>query len=110
MKRYIIKYPTGITITSIEPVEVKIAHQKKVIDRLSRKIQRLKRQLRDIALFGIKQVGIQVELKEQAYDEIIKRDNKIEKAISYIKQELSWAIGSEELIKILEGKDENYNM
>lgn len=33
-KRYIIKYPTGITITDIEPAEVTIKRQKEIIDKI----------------------------------------------------------------------------
>lgn len=87
-----------------EYLEYENNRKQKVIDRLSRKIQRLNKQLCDIALFGIKQVGIQVELRKQAEEEIIIRDNKITKAIDYINKNMIWAVGSEELIKILEKK------
>ena len=77
-------------------------HQKKVIDRLSRKIQRLKKEINqdNIALYSQEQV---IETKSEYNFYLI---CVIEKAYNYIKENLSWAVGSEELIKILEGKDE----
>lgn len=77
-------------------------HQKKVIDRLSRKIQRRNKEFKKLATY----YGIEASKKYFMEETINNLLREREKALNYIEKELSWTVGSEELIKILEGKDE----
>ena len=86
----------SIVIDYTQDTYEELSHQKKIIDRLSRKIQRLKREYKE-----------DEEIIEKSFEEIARLYSILWFAKEYIRKELSWAVGSEELIKILEGKDEN---
>lgn len=79
-----------------------LTHQKKVIDRLSRKIQRRNKEFKKLAVC----YGIEASKKYFMEETINNLLREREKSLNYIEKNLSWAVGSEELIKILEGKDE----
>lgn len=85
------------------PVNELVEHQKKVIDRLSRKIQRLNKEKR---IIGLSRQHYKLLALTHYPGVDIKYKERISKALNYIQNNLSWAVGSEDLIKILEGKDE----
>ena len=81
-------------------------HQKKVIDRLSRRIQRLKG-IDKINQERIRQLTYIKKLYVRSLHKHLEKDERINKAIHYIEDNLSWAKGSEELLEILKGSDNN---
>ena len=78
-------------------------HQKKVIDRLSRKIQRLKHEIKVVESGG----RLSALVIDCLFMDLDLRDKRINKAIHHIENNLSWAKGSEELLEILKGSDNN---
>ena len=100
-----------ILIHNMQAFEKEINHKKKVIDRLSRKIQKLKYHNKVLH----KGVYIQKNLKEYSYNLLIRSKAELNNLI----EELSWVNNTDEEIrntkiivklnkiaKILEGKDE----
>lgn len=106
MKNYkeLLHYYKDVPVSAvIEDLYIDLIHRTETIDKLSRKIQKLKKAIRreqDLKEY-------QYSLKESAYERLWNAEDRIKKALEYIdRRDIEWASDEhDKLIEILKGEN-----